>query len=77
MQRKAEEERNRVAADNRSTESNGPETPLYGHMRTPVGQAPGGPQLPPIGYTPAGSQAQAYGNQSPAMEGMPPYDNPR
>ncbi|KAF2097224.1 hypothetical protein NA57DRAFT_66863 [Rhizodiscina lignyota] len=76
--RKADEERQRVAADSaaRGAESNGPETPLYGHMRTPVGPQPsmgGGPQLPPIGYTPAGTQGPSYGNQSPAIEGMPQY----
>lgn len=71
--RKADEERQRVS-DDRQGASNGPETPVYGQMRHPMGQQGsmgGGPQLPPIGYAPAGSQAPSYGQQSPAMEGMP------
>lgn len=67
--RKAEEERQRSSDGRGGADSNGPETPVYGQMRHP-GQG-GGPQLPPIGYAPAGSQAPGYGQQSPAMDGMP------
>lgn len=76
MARKADEERARQEQESRGTQSNGPDTPVYGHMRTPI-QTPtmtgAPPQLPPIGYQPAGSQAPTYGQQSPAMEGMPSY----
>ena len=79
QQRKADEERQR-AADPRAAHDNGPEAPVYGQVRQPVGmpgQAPGHPQLPPIGYQPAASgntSGPQYGTQSPGLaEGMAQY----
>jgi transcription factor CON7 len=60
--RKAEEERNRPG-DSRDSQSNGPPEPIYG----------GRQNLPPMGYTPAASQAPTYGQQSPAIDGISPY----
>lgn len=78
-QRKADEERQRAADQNRGHE-NGPEPPVYGQMRQAVGvpgQAPGHPQLPPIGYQPAASgnsSGPQYGTQSPGLtEGIAHY----
>jgi hypothetical protein len=78
-QRKADEERARAADQNRGHE-NGAEAPVYGQMRQAVGvpgQAPGHPQLPPIGYQPAASgnsSGPQYGTQSPGLaEGMAQY----
>jgi transcription factor CON7 len=67
--RKAEEERHRVANPH-SGGDNPPDTPVYGHMRPNIP-----PQLPPIGYSPATSQAPPqYGTQSPGtVEGMSQY----
>ncbi|KAF2661248.1 hypothetical protein K491DRAFT_483109 [Lophiostoma macrostomum CBS 122681] len=79
QQRKADEERQR-AADPRAPHDNGPDAPVYGQVRQPVGmpgQAPGHPQLPPIGYQPAASgntSGPQYGTQSPGLaEGMAHY----
>jgi hypothetical protein len=70
-QRKADEERARASDQNR------------GQMRQAVGvpgQAPGHPQLPPIGYQPAASgnsSGPQYGTQSPGLaEGMAQYFTP-
>ncbi|KAF2191039.1 transcriptional regulator [Zopfia rhizophila CBS 207.26] len=78
-QRKAEEERQR-AAEGRPPHDNGTEAPVYGQMRQAVGvpgQAPGHPQLPPIGYQPAvtgNASGPQYGTQSPGLaEGMAQY----
>ncbi|KAL5403086.1 hypothetical protein PMIN03_010169 [Paraphaeosphaeria minitans] len=77
--RKADEERARAADQNRGHE-NGVEAPGYAQMRQQVGvpgQAPGHPQLPPIGYQPAASgnsSGPQYGTQSPGLaEGMAHY----
>ncbi|KAF2785588.1 hypothetical protein K505DRAFT_7065 [Melanomma pulvis-pyrius CBS 109.77] len=77
--RKADDERQR-ASDPRAPHDNGPDTPVYGQMRQAVGvpgQAPGHPQLPPIGYQPAASgnsSGPQYGTQSPGLqEGMAHY----
>jgi hypothetical protein len=81
-QRKADEERARASDQNRGHE-NGAEAPVYGQMRQAVGvpgQAPGHPQLPPIGYQPAASgnsSGPQYGTQSPGLaEGMAQYFTP-
>ncbi|KAF1959539.1 hypothetical protein CC80DRAFT_501748 [Byssothecium circinans] len=82
--RKAEEDRHRAAAEqNRAAHENGGEAPVYGQMRQAVGvpgQAPGHPQLPPIGYQPAASgntSGPQYGTQSPGLaEGMAQYTTP-
>ncbi|KAK7191440.1 uncharacterized protein CC84DRAFT_1185127 [Paraphaeosphaeria sporulosa] len=81
-QRKADEERARAADQNRGHE-NGVEAPGYAQMRQQVGvpgQAPGHPQLPPIGYQPAASgnsSGPQYGTQSPGLaEGMAQYSSP-
>lgn len=80
-QRKAEEEqRHRAGADGRAPHEGGADVPSY-QVRQSVpmtAQAPGHPQLPPIGYQPANSgnsAAPQYNTQSPGMnEGMTQYD---
>ncbi|KAJ9663587.1 hypothetical protein H2201_005548 [Coniosporium apollinis] len=73
--RKAEDERLRQA-DSRSAAEN-PQEPVYGQIRG-VGPPPqmGGPQLPPIGYAPAGASGapSQYPTQSPqTLQGMAEY----
>ncbi|KAF2084835.1 hypothetical protein K490DRAFT_48212 [Saccharata proteae CBS 121410] len=69
-QRKAEEERQRQS-DNRNQTDSDPQTPMYGGVRHIGPPMQGGPQLPPIGYAPAGSgqASNQYSTQSPGAIG--------
>ncbi|KAK8164969.1 transcriptional regulator [Phyllosticta citrichinensis] len=70
-QRKADEERRRQQ-EARSQENSNAEGPIYGDRQMGQSAQMGGPQLPPIGYAPAGATGQTttqYGTQSPGAIG--------
>ncbi|KAK8253775.1 transcriptional regulator [Phyllosticta capitalensis] len=70
-QRKAEEERRRQN-EARNQENTNAEAPMYGDRQMGQSAQMGGPQLPPIGYAPAGATGQSttqYSTQSPGAIG--------
>ncbi|KAK8192505.1 hypothetical protein M8818_007675 [Zalaria obscura] len=74
-QRKAEEERQRQEAASRAQDGTPTQpTPAQYPQQHMMPPQMGGPQLPPIGYQPAGAQAPAqYGGQQPQVDGAQQY----
>lgn len=72
-QRKAEEERQRqeAARSGQDTSQSQAQPGQYQHMMPP--QMGGGPQLPPIGYQPAGGQAPGQYAQAQSVDGAQQY----
>ncbi|KAF1983666.1 hypothetical protein K402DRAFT_414288 [Aulographum hederae CBS 113979] len=76
-QRKADEDRQRQGGDPRG--DNGEGGPVYGMRPAPIAAPPNMPNAhlpPPMGYTPASSQAPTqYGEHSPTLDGVAQYSN--